>query len=100
MAEEECRAAEKALADLQGRPIEKLVGRTDDGIEIDANRANVRVWRNRVMNARMGVSVQPTRGGPTYIVRNEFFNLESVPIKMHNQTTGFFGGRPTGRVSR
>jgi len=62
----------------------------DDGIEIDYNQANVRVWRNRVMNARMGVSVQPIRGGPAYIFRNELFNLESVPIKMHNDTTGFF----------
>ncbi|MFV2073185.1 MAG: NosD domain-containing protein [Thermoanaerobaculales bacterium] len=62
----------------------------DDGIEIDYNQANVRVWRNRVMNARMGVSVQPIRGGPAYIFRNELFNLESVPFKMHNQTTGFF----------
>lgn len=61
----------------------------DDGIEIDYNRANARVWRNRVMNARMGVSVQPVYGGPAYIFRNEFFNLESVPIKMHNDTTGF-----------
>ncbi|NIM94853.1 MAG: hypothetical protein GTO18_14225 [Anaerolineales bacterium] len=62
----------------------------DDGIEIDYNQSNIRVWRNRVTNARMGVSVQPIRGGPAYIFRNEFFNLESVPIKMHNQTTGFF----------
>jgi hypothetical protein len=68
----------------------------DDGIEVDYNQANTRVWRNRVMNARMGVSVQPTRGGPTYIFRNELFNLESVPIKMHNQTTGFFVIHNTG----
>jgi hypothetical protein len=68
----------------------------DDGIEIDSNQANVRVWRNRVMNARMGVSVQPIRGGPAYIFRNEFFNLESTPIKMHNQTTGFYVMHNTG----
>jgi len=68
----------------------------DDGIEVDYNQANVRVWRNRVMNSRMGVSVQPIRGGPAYILRNEFFNLESVPIKMHNQTTGFFVVHNTG----
>ncbi len=61
----------------------------DDGIEIDYNQANVRVWSNRVMNARMGISVQPIRGGPAYIFRNELFNLESVPVKMHNDTTGF-----------
>ncbi len=62
----------------------------DDGIEIDYNQANVRTWRNRVMNSRMGVSVQPIRGGPAYIFRNEFFNLESDPIKMHNDTTGYW----------
>jgi len=68
----------------------------DDGIEIDYNQANARVWRNRVMNARMGVSVQPIYGGPAYILRNEFFNLESVPIKMHNYTTGFYVVHNTG----
>ena len=68
----------------------------DDGIEIDYNQANVRVWRNRVTNARMGVSVQPIRGGPAYIFRNEFINLESVPIKMHNSTTGFVVVHNTG----
>ena len=68
----------------------------DDGIEVDYNQANVRVWRNRVTNARMSVSVQPIRGGPAYIFRNEFFNLESKPIKMHNHTTGFFVVHNTG----
>jgi len=68
----------------------------DDGIEIDYNQANVRVWRNRVTNARMGVSVQPIRGGPAYIFRNEFLNLESAPIKMHNHTTGFIVAHNTG----
>ncbi|MFQ5594257.1 MAG: FG-GAP-like repeat-containing protein [Anaerolineae bacterium] len=68
----------------------------DDGIEIDYNQANARIWRNRVMNARMGVSVQPVRGGPAYIFRNELFNLESVPVKMHNYTTGFYVAHNTG----
>ncbi|MCP3976333.1 MAG: hypothetical protein GY720_17755 [bacterium] len=68
----------------------------DDGIEVDYNQANVRVYRNRVTNARMGVSVQPMRGGPGYILRNEFFNLESKPIKMHNDTSGFFIVHNTG----
>lgn len=68
----------------------------DDGIEVDYNQANVRVWRNRVTNARMGVSVQPVRGGPAYILRNEFFNIEKEPIKMHNETTGFYVAHNTG----
>ncbi len=79
--------------DVYGNDVSYCV---DDGIEIDYNQANVRVWRNRVLNARMGVSVQPIRGGPAYIFRNEFLNLESVPIKMHNHTTGFIVAHNTG----
>jgi hypothetical protein len=60
----------------------------DDGIEIDYNVANVRVWRNRVSNARMGVSTQPIKGGPAYIFRNELINLESSSIKLNNQPSG------------
>jgi hypothetical protein len=60
----------------------------DDGIEIDYNQSNVRVWRNRVYNARMGVSVQPIAGGPAYIWRNELFNFESNPLKLNNNPTG------------
>lgn len=60
----------------------------DDGIEVDYNQANVRVWRNRVVNARMGVSVQPVYGGPAYIFRNELFNLEGSPIKLNNLPSG------------
>lgn len=60
----------------------------DDGIELDHNRANVRAWRNRVTNSRMGVSVQPIEGGPAYVLRNEFVNIDYEPVKMHNYTTG------------
>ena len=73
--------------DVYGNDVTHCV---DDGIEVDYNQANVRVWRNRVANARMGVSLQPIRGGPAYIVRNELVNTESEPIKMHNYTTGFY----------
>jgi uncharacterized repeat protein (TIGR01451 family) len=73
--------------DVYGNDVSYCV---DDGIEIDYNQSNVRVWRNRVMNSRMGVSIQPLRGGPAYIFRNEMFNLESDPIKMNNQPTGYF----------
>jgi uncharacterized repeat protein (TIGR01451 family) len=62
----------------------------DDGIEIDYNYANTRVWRNRVTNARMGVSVQPIRGGPAYVLRNVLFNLESNMLKLNNQPSGVF----------
>ncbi|MFC2177225.1 right-handed parallel beta-helix repeat-containing protein [Actinomycetota bacterium] len=68
----------------------------DDGIEVDYNQRNVRVYDNRVFNARMGVSIQPVAGGPAYIYRNELFNTESKPIKMHNQPSGFFIVNNTG----
>ena len=82
--------------DVYGNDVSYCV---DDGIEIDYNQANVRAWRNRVMNSRMGVSVQPIRGGPAYIFRNEFFNLESDPIKMHNETTGYWVVHNTGAMN-
>jgi len=60
----------------------------DDGIEIDYNGSNTRVWRNRIYNARAGISTQPIRGGPAYIFRNETFNIENSPIKLNNSPTG------------
>ncbi|WBX75663.1 T9SS type A sorting domain-containing protein [Tenacibaculum ovolyticum] len=48
----------------------------DDGIEIDFTIANSRVYRNRVYNSRTGTSLAPVLGGPCYIFRNEFFNIE------------------------
>ncbi len=45
---------------------------TDDGIEADDGYANVRVWRNRITNARHnGLSFQPMNGGPWYFLRNQ-----------------------------
>ena len=45
---------------------------TDDGIEPDYAYANVRVWQNRITNARHnGLSFQPMNGGPWYFIRNQ-----------------------------
>ncbi|WP_456476804.1 right-handed parallel beta-helix repeat-containing protein, partial [Oceanithermus sp.] len=45
---------------------------TDDGIEPDYAYANVRVWQNRITNARHnGLSFQPMNGGPWYFLRNQ-----------------------------
>lgn len=68
----------------------------DDGIEVDYNQANVRVYRNRVTNARTGVSVQPIFGGPAYIFRNELVNLENSPIKLNNGPSGLFIAHNSG----
>jgi hypothetical protein len=79
--------------DVYGNDVSRCV---DDGIEIDYNQANARVWRNRVYNARMGVSVQPIRGGPAYIFRNELFNLEDKTLKLHNSPAGLVIVHNTG----
>jgi len=45
---------------------------TDDGIEPDYGYANIRVWGNRISNARHnGFSFQPMNGGPWYFIRNQ-----------------------------
>lgn len=45
---------------------------TDDGIEPDSGYANIRVWENRISNARHnGFSFQPMNRGPWYFIRNQ-----------------------------
>ena len=41
----------------------------DDGIEADFSMGNVRVYENRIEKAFMGISSQPSLGGPTYFIR-------------------------------
>ncbi|MFT4533947.1 MAG: hypothetical protein ACI9P5_001299 [Saprospiraceae bacterium] len=60
----------------------------DDIIEVDGTISNTRVYRNQGLNGRMGVSVSPVLGGPVYIFRNEFYNLETSAFKMNNETAG------------
>lgn len=60
----------------------------DDIIEVDGTISNTRVYRNYGINGRMGVSVAPIYGGPTYVFRNVLYNLESSAFKMNNQTAG------------
>ena len=55
---------------------------SDDGIEPDYGRANVRIWGNRIHNAvHNGISFQPQLGGPWYIVRNQLINSKESPFK-------------------
>ena len=55
---------------------------SDDGIEPDYGRANVRMWGNRIHNAvHNGISFQPQLGGPWYIVRNQLINSKESPFK-------------------
>jgi hypothetical protein len=46
----------------------------DDAIEADFCFHNCRVVGNRITNAFMGISSQPSLGGPTYFIRNVMYN--------------------------
>ncbi|MET0849972.1 MAG: right-handed parallel beta-helix repeat-containing protein [Candidatus Rokuibacteriota bacterium] len=61
---------------------------TDDAIEADYGDTNVRVFRNRITNCFVGVSSQPTHGGPLYVFRNSIYNVQYSPFKLHNDTAG------------
>jgi len=71
--------------DIHHNDITRVV---DDLIEIDGSISNTRVYKNRCYNGRMGVSVAPVYGGPAYIFRNEFYNLEYSTIKMNRKPAG------------
>lgn len=60
----------------------------DDAIEADYCFHNCRIMRNRITNSFMGVSSQPTLGGPQYVIRNALYNVILAPFKLHNSTVG------------
>ncbi len=76
---------------------------TDDGIETDGSRHNIRVLENRVTNCLCGLSCQPVFGGPAYFIRNVVYNWQLKPLKFHEWPTGmivcnntFVGADPRG----
>jgi len=71
--------------DIHDNYITRIV---DDIIEVDGTVSNARVYRNQGLNGRTGVSVAPVLGGPAYIFRNEFYNLENSAFKMNNESAG------------
>ena len=55
---------------------------SDDGIELDPARANIRVWGNRVhMALHNGISFQPQSGAPWYFIRNQLVSFSENPFK-------------------
>jgi hypothetical protein len=61
---------------------------TDDGMELDYARRNVRCFDNRFTDVYQGISVQPVYGGPAYVFRNALYNVVAEPFKMHNSPSG------------
>ncbi len=60
----------------------------DDCIETDYGAHNIRVYRNRCYNAHTGLSVQPSYGGPVYLIRNELYGITALTFKIHNYSAG------------
>jgi hypothetical protein len=61
---------------------------TDDGMELEYARRNVRCFDNRFTDVFQGISVQPVYGGPVFAFRNALYNVVAEPFKMHNSPSG------------
>lgn len=76
----------------------------DDGIEIDGDTHNARIFNNRVSNSGTGISVQPdiSSPGPYYVYRNVLYNVGlsyvegssvldvSLPFKFKNNADNIY----------
>jgi|GEM_PF-6297528 len=71
--------------DIHHNDLNRIV---DDLIEVDGTISNTRVYNNRGYNGRVGVSLAPVFGGPAYVFRNEFYNLEISAFKLNRQSAG------------
>ena len=60
----------------------------DDTFEADYGCHNIRCYRNRCFNAHTALSVQPSYGGPIYLIRNEAYSITGLALKLHNWCTG------------
>jgi cysteine-rich repeat protein len=82
---EDAEAKNQVSIDIYGNDLE--VG-ADDAIEADFSMGNLRIYRNRIRNSFVGISGQPTLGGPLYAVRNVMFNVIYSPFKLHRGGSG------------
>lgn len=73
--------------DIHHNKINRIV---DDLIEVDGMVSNSRVYENLCMNGRAGISVAPVFGGPAYVFRNVFVNMENSTFKMNRGPAGLY----------
>jgi hypothetical protein len=78
-------AVDQWSIDILNNDLERAV---DDGVEADYCYHNCRIMRNRVTNSFVGLSAQPSIGGPTYFIRNAMYNLILEAFKLHNGSAG------------
>ncbi len=64
----------------------------DDFIEADGGVHNIRVMRNRCVNAaQTGLSAQPVFGGPAYFIRNIIYNVPTgIALKFMAKPAGLY----------
>jgi hypothetical protein len=60
----------------------------DDGIEADFCGSNCRITRNRITDCCVGLSSQPSLGGPTYFIRNVMYNIIHSGFKLKRFSRG------------
>lgn len=63
----------------------------DDAIEADFSMGNVRVYNNRIARSFMGISSQPSLGGPTYFLRNVMYDVLFQAFKLQRSSVGDVG---------
>ncbi|MCS7314044.1 MAG: right-handed parallel beta-helix repeat-containing protein [Bryobacterales bacterium] len=78
-------AHEQHSIDIYNNDVEVCV---DDGIEADFSMGNCRIMRNRLTNCFIGLSSQPSLGGPTYFIRNVMYNLIETAFKLSRGSIG------------
>jgi len=79
--------------DIHNNDLYRIV---DDCVEVDGIVSNARIYSNRGFNGRMGASLAPVLGGPAYIFRNVFFNMELSTFKMNRGPSGLIMAHNTG----
>lgn len=85
---EDAEAVNQISVDFYGNDLSECA---DDGIEADFAMGNVRVYQNRLANTFMGISSQPSLGGPTYFVRNVMYNSLFQAFKLQRGSVGDVG---------
>ena len=84
---EEEQALKAVSIDIYNNDLHLLV---DDFVEADGGVHNIRIMRNRGVNAaENGISAQPVFGGPAYYIRNVLYNVPlGGALKIHGGVPG------------
>jgi MYXO-CTERM domain-containing protein len=82
---EDASAINQVSIDIYGNDLDVCA---DDAIEADFTMGNSRVYANRITNSFVGLSSQPSLGGPAYFIRNVMFNVIYTPFKLHRGSVG------------